>query len=100
MVAVNWNKACSKWIGQVYDVAQRSEKTGKAMSVTLDVSHWERSPSKLLQPQNMPVIMTTLDVSHLERSPLKLVRLKNTILISVTLDVSHSEIGPWTGCTQ
>jgi len=40
------------------------------MLVTLDTSHFERSPLNDFADWNMPSMVVTLDTSHLERSPL------------------------------
>ena len=65
------------------------------MSLTLDTSHFERSPLNDVARMNMPVMSLELDTSHFEMSPLKEFASANTLLISVTLDTSHSAIGPY-----
>jgi len=42
----------------------------RSMLVTLDTSHFERSPLNDFADWNMPSMVVTLDTSHLERSPL------------------------------
>ena len=39
-------------------------------------------------------MLVTLDTSHLEMSPLKVVAPENMLLISLSRDTSHSPIGP------
>ena len=45
-------------------------KNIECMSVTLDVSHDERSALKLVAPKNICLMVLTLDVTHDERSAL------------------------------
>ena len=45
--------------------------------------------------ENMLSIITTLDTSHFEMSPLKLVASENMRLMSATLDTSHFDRSPF-----
>ena len=64
------------------------------MSVTLDTSHFERSPLNKKAPENMFDIVVTRETSHLERSPLNDIAPENKLFMSVTLETSHEPIGP------
>ena len=64
------------------------------MLVTLDTSHFERSPLNDVARENMLLISITLDTSHFERSPLNDFASVNNWEISVTVATSHSAIGP------
>ena len=65
------------------------------ISVTLDTSHFEMSPLKEFAPANMAYILVTLDTSHFEMSPLNDVAELNVRLISVTVETSQDPMGPW-----
>ena len=66
----------------------------ESILVTLDTSHFDRSPLKDVAPRNIEFIFVTLDTSHLEMSPLNDFLSWNKMLMSVILDTSHSPIGP------
>ena len=74
------------------------------MPVTLDTSHFDRSPLKDDASVNMRCILVTLDTSHFERSPSNLLalgtgipfELANKLSMSLTAETSQDPIG-WCG---
>ena len=62
------------------------------MWVTLETSHFERSPLNDVACENMKYISVTLDTSQLEMSPLKEDADVNMERMLVTLDTSHLEM--------
>ena len=65
------------------------------MLVTLDTSHFDRSPLNATAPENIWDIVVALDRSHFETSPLNEVAPQNIPDMSVVLDTSHDPIGPF-----
>ena len=65
------------------------------MSVTLDTSHLETSPSNDAAARNIAAVVVTLDTSQFEMSPLNTALLENMRLMSVMLDTSQFAIGPF-----
>ena len=59
------------------------------MCVTFDVSHFDRSPSKLVALRNVESMLVTLEVFHFDKSPWNRVAPKNIPPMFVTFDVEH-----------
>ena len=64
------------------------------MSVTADMSHFDRSWSKADAPENMDHMLVTADTSHFDRSALNAGARENMSAMLATADTSQSQIGP------
>ena len=81
--------------GSTQHVVKKSvDKNMPCMSLTLDTSHFERSPLNDVAPRNMPRMSFALDTSHLEISLSKNFARANMRLMSVTRYTSQVPIGP------
>ena len=66
----------------------------RLMSVTVDTSHFERSPLNDFAARNIAVMVVAVDTSHFEMSSLNESAYEKMVVMSLTLDTFHSPIGP------